>query len=316
MVTGVQLIAIEREKQLKKYDAVHDDKHDDGLLAELAAYVAAPDTAWIPEPKWAEEAADEILQEHGSDPVRCLIIAGALIAAEVDRRLRILGTGGLVQTPQDPQESWDNCNSASERITYINAAVSEFQTWQYHHWLPSTFAEHHRPAMVFADFAGGIYLPWCVSRIHDLEAKLAQYETPGRLMTVAISREGDAGCARAIFHENLSVPDAMQAIANGIAGLIEIANGIGRANDMTEDDVQRLLFEQDEDPAAPPPTDPRDLMPGEDENLLCPPEWQSGSGHFDPAGYDAGDCAACGQRKSQHVRRPVTTEGGDRNASK
>ncbi len=50
---------------------------------------------------------------------------------------------------------------------------------------------------------------------------------------------------------------------------------------------------------------------GEDESLLCPKEWESETEHFDPAGYDANDCAGCGRPKSEHAARPSGPKQGD-----
>jgi hypothetical protein len=37
-----------------------------------------------------------------------------------------------------------------------------------------------------------------------------------------------------------------------------------------------------------------------DETLMCPAEYETATDHFDPAGYNANDCAGCGMPKSQH----------------
>jgi hypothetical protein len=96
---GTRLVDAERKRQLKLWGDAHDAKHVYGEMAEAAAvYVrcaltsinphsplaAAPmtepptDWPWEPEefdPKW-------------SDPIRTLVKAGALIAAEIDRLSR------------------------------------------------------------------------------------------------------------------------------------------------------------------------------------------------------------------------------------
>jgi hypothetical protein len=35
--------------------------------------------------------------------------------------------------------------------------------------------------------------------------------------------------------------------------------------------------------------------------LLCPPELETATGVFDPAGYDPGDCAGCGAARGEHI---------------
>jgi hypothetical protein len=98
VLTGAKLISDEREAQLEHYDADHDAHEVKGELAAAAALYAADDTY-----------VDEILREKlsradytqlwpwhdGSYPdkrgilerIRQLTIAGALIAAEIDRLL-------------------------------------------------------------------------------------------------------------------------------------------------------------------------------------------------------------------------------------
>lgn len=68
---GVELIAAERERQLEKWGVEHDADHVDGELAIRAAELAANGTD--------AHVTDELLQQ--------LTIAGALIAAELDRVL-------------------------------------------------------------------------------------------------------------------------------------------------------------------------------------------------------------------------------------
>jgi hypothetical protein len=91
-VTGVELIALERDRQLKKaWTAEHDDEHRIGQLADAAsAYLwaahRAPMSALAPPPPlWPFE--DEAWRPN-DDPIRDLEKAGALIAAEIDRLLR------------------------------------------------------------------------------------------------------------------------------------------------------------------------------------------------------------------------------------
>lgn len=81
--SGSDLIAAERQRQLDSegWSPEHDDEHDQGELAAAAAVYAMPDLydEWWP---W-----DESWYRPGT-PIRELTKAGALIAAEIDRRLR------------------------------------------------------------------------------------------------------------------------------------------------------------------------------------------------------------------------------------
>lgn len=92
--TGVELIAKERQRQIEKegWSADHDDTHAGGELAHAgAAYARAaamqanghapriPHDLW----PWGSE-----WWKASEDPVRNLVKAGALIAAEIDRLRR------------------------------------------------------------------------------------------------------------------------------------------------------------------------------------------------------------------------------------
>lgn len=98
MKTGIQLIAAERRRQVSKegWTTAHDDTHTRKQMAKAAeSYLAAhihPDlwakehgeaagpTAYWP---WAKK-----WWKPSDDPVRNLVKAGALIAAEIDRLQR------------------------------------------------------------------------------------------------------------------------------------------------------------------------------------------------------------------------------------
>jgi hypothetical protein len=107
---GVERIAHERDRQTFKlgYTAKHDDKHDDGDLAMVAACYASPETIYIldydevsqsmsfhlPFPNYFEDSRPRYADGALKDPtlqqrIRLLEKAGALIAAEIDRLLRL-----------------------------------------------------------------------------------------------------------------------------------------------------------------------------------------------------------------------------------
>jgi len=81
--TGIDLIAAERQRQInvEGWTPEHDDGHTQGELARAAAVYAVPDLHddWWP---W-----DDGWYRPG-DPIRELVKAGALIAAEIDRLQR------------------------------------------------------------------------------------------------------------------------------------------------------------------------------------------------------------------------------------
>ena len=90
---ALKLIAAERERQIKqeKYSRAHDDKHDEGELSDAAASIArmaglgyVPETAEMGWP-WSP---DYLRRFVGKSALRLLVIAGALIVAEIERRMR------------------------------------------------------------------------------------------------------------------------------------------------------------------------------------------------------------------------------------
>jgi hypothetical protein len=109
---GVALIAAERQRQITKlgWTPEHDDEHDDGSLALAAVCYATPVQLYVnagtpqcihlidPWPEsWSEEWDKRPVDEETLEPrepteeekLRMLTKAGALIAAEIDRRLRL-----------------------------------------------------------------------------------------------------------------------------------------------------------------------------------------------------------------------------------
>lgn len=93
-MTGVELIAAERQRQIEQegWTASHDEQHKTGQLALVAALYATPVPLfsvkngdqelfwWDPWP-WSRQWDKR--RKHGR--LRRLEIAGALIAAEIDR---------------------------------------------------------------------------------------------------------------------------------------------------------------------------------------------------------------------------------------
>ncbi|MCA1988148.1 MAG: hypothetical protein LDL07_03245 [Desulfarculus sp.] len=103
---GVDLIAVERRRQVEVegFDAARDDRWRRGELAQAAAYYAFPgdDVATGVTHKWGTGSFSVSLaklmfpagwslngrEKSRHDRIRQLTIAGALIAAEIDRLLR------------------------------------------------------------------------------------------------------------------------------------------------------------------------------------------------------------------------------------
>lgn len=97
MTTGVELIANERRRQVKeeKYGKVHDDKHTDQSIAMAAAHYASPGEALMIDhtgayvEMWPDNWDIEYNKKDKHGRKKQLVIAGALIAAELDRLIRL-----------------------------------------------------------------------------------------------------------------------------------------------------------------------------------------------------------------------------------
>lgn len=103
---GAIMIADERSRQIEVegYDSVHDDMHEDGELtsaaesyllaanyctevrskSQIKRMLASPPRFWM----WEASA-----WKPSEDPIRNLVKAGALIAAEIDRLIRAKKNG-------------------------------------------------------------------------------------------------------------------------------------------------------------------------------------------------------------------------------
>lgn len=89
MKTGIELIAEERQRQIdvEGWMAEHDDRHIKGELANAAAcYARYPHFPW-PNKNWPWSI--EWWKPTPKNRIRELQKAGALVAAEIDRLLRI-----------------------------------------------------------------------------------------------------------------------------------------------------------------------------------------------------------------------------------
>ena len=77
-------IAVERERQRKRYDAAHDDEHTTGELLIRAAELAIcnTDTRLATD---REPDAWGLVRKHGGDARHSLVVAAALIVAEIER---------------------------------------------------------------------------------------------------------------------------------------------------------------------------------------------------------------------------------------
>ncbi len=83
---GTELIAAERQRQLGKWSIEHDADHADGELAVRAAELAVDGIGELFTGDYRRDGWD-LVKKHRGNRVRQLTIAGALIAAEIDRVL-------------------------------------------------------------------------------------------------------------------------------------------------------------------------------------------------------------------------------------
>ena len=82
-----------RQKEVEGYTPAHDDEHTEGQLAVLAAaYVLSsrgPNYTWlVGQVALVLSVSSEAFHFKPADPIRDLVRAGALILAELERRLR------------------------------------------------------------------------------------------------------------------------------------------------------------------------------------------------------------------------------------
>lgn len=93
-MNGIERIEAERKRQIeqKGWTAEHDDEHTLGALAMNAAALAVWGTDAVIRHSDSDkgEVYDPwgLVKKHRGKEIRCLEIAGALIAAEIDRLLR------------------------------------------------------------------------------------------------------------------------------------------------------------------------------------------------------------------------------------
>jgi hypothetical protein len=92
MKTGIELISEERKRQVEKegWTSDHDDKHDKSELAHAATCYLNTKHQTIIQGFWPW---DKKWWKPSENRIRNLVKAGALIAAEIDRLLRLEQSG-------------------------------------------------------------------------------------------------------------------------------------------------------------------------------------------------------------------------------
>lgn len=119
MKTALELIADERHRQIteKGWTPEHDDTHADGALSAAAAHLIAHadeiGNVEVASLAWQNhEWIEGLIVKHGTNPDRCLVIAGALIVAELERRRRC-------ETKETfPENACPGCGRIGTRVEY------------------------------------------------------------------------------------------------------------------------------------------------------------------------------------------------------
>jgi len=88
--SALDLVADERRHQIAKWPPAHDDEHGDGQLLAAAVELAAFHTHLVVDDgdPWG------LVRKHGKDRVHSLVVAAALIVAEIERLQRSKHPGG------------------------------------------------------------------------------------------------------------------------------------------------------------------------------------------------------------------------------
>lgn len=92
-MNGIELVDQERSRQCNKgFTAEHDDQHTDGSLIEASRQIlndfeVSPDDY----DEWPSELRFNVRGKYGDDPIHRLVIAAALIVAEIERLQRAGG---------------------------------------------------------------------------------------------------------------------------------------------------------------------------------------------------------------------------------
>lgn len=135
--TGAELIASERTRQMasKGWTSEHDDEHRNGEMAISAVRYALEDAGReYPELLELCDARDALASAWSwescdwkpKDPIRNLVRAGALIAAEIDRRQRTEHPSVIAEIPKSgspPEPTGASEASSSSALTVLREAL-------------------------------------------------------------------------------------------------------------------------------------------------------------------------------------------------
>lgn len=97
MKKAIDLILDERDRQRRKgFNAAHDDKHVDGAILKavtdqlvMHCFTEFGDAGANETPEWATELTAHIRRKYSRRPIQKLVIAAAMLLAEIERRQRV-----------------------------------------------------------------------------------------------------------------------------------------------------------------------------------------------------------------------------------
>lgn len=100
--TSMSLISTERMIQIEKgYTSAREDLIEDGSLAGCARRIIHDllTDERRPDPSWTLHRAEHVRQKYSDAPIRRLVIAAALLVAEIERRQRLRCGESITRRP-------------------------------------------------------------------------------------------------------------------------------------------------------------------------------------------------------------------------
>lgn len=122
-ITGIGLIATERQEQIVKhgFSVENDQYYSRKELIQAAKFAMNPDLEYWPS-KWNQELAEKI---RSKDEIGRLTVAGAFIAAEIDRKL--LADSSKLYSRQEVEALISNLLEHSDIV--MDAISNENTNW-------------------------------------------------------------------------------------------------------------------------------------------------------------------------------------------
>lgn len=163
-MNGAEMIALERKRQVDEegFHPGHDMGHKVGMLAKAAVVYLVHGIMGLAGEKDVSLADFEHIRNSfwpwsgvwwkPKDPIRNLVRAGALIAAEIDRYENVNGTASVVTPRQMPPSladlTFDPRGKTSEQLWTLvrEACRSRSDSWRAYEWLYADYGMRRRAA--------------------------------------------------------------------------------------------------------------------------------------------------------------------------